>query len=79
MAIENYNHPISETIEKILKSKGYKQSAIAQMAGFEVRVFNDMLNGRRIIKACDIPSIATALGVTPNELYGINMKNDKAS
>lgn len=30
-----------------------------------------MLNGRRLIKACDIPKIAKALGVEINYLFGI--------
>ena len=32
---------------------------------------SDMLNGRRLIKACDIPRIAKALGVEINYLFGI--------
>lgn len=35
-----------------------------------------MMNGRRLIKLCDVVLIAEALGVTPNDLYGIEEDKD---
>nr|DAH53147.1 MAG TPA: structural protein [Caudoviricetes sp.] len=35
-----------------------------------------MLNGRRLIKLCDVVAIAEALGVTPNDLFGIPKEKD---
>ena len=40
------------------------------MAGYDPKIFNSMLNGKRNIQDNDIPPIANALGVTPNELFG---------
>ena len=71
------NHPekvkpaTREKIERIIKEKGIKQYAVANKAGYTKQQFNDMLNGRKIIKAIDILAIAKALEVSPNDLYGI--------
>lgn len=48
-----------------------KQSAIAKKAGYNIKTFNNMLNGRKIITDVDVINIATAIGAEPNELYGI--------
>ena len=43
--------------------------AVAKKAGYSAQEFNSMLNGRKLIRACDIPNIAKALEVDVNELY----------
>lgn len=48
--------------------RGFKQGAIAEMGGFGEKEFSNMLNGRKKIQAPDIPRIAKALSITPNEL-----------
>ncbi len=67
----NNNSVVPENIERIIKEKGIKQYAVANRAGYTKQQFNDMLNGRKIIKAIDILAIAKALEVSPNDLYGI--------
>lgn len=62
---------IAENIKAIIQKQGYKQSAIAVKAGYDPCKFNNMLNNRKMIADYDIPPIATALGVSPNELFGI--------
>ena len=71
MNIPSYNHPVAINIIHAIEEKGMKQYVVADRAGFPAQCFNDMLNGRRVIKACDIPRIAAALNLTPNDLYGI--------
>ena len=71
MKIKSYNAPVSENIALIIDEAGLKQKAVAHKAGLSVQTFNDMLNGRRIIKVADVKAIADALGVEPNDLYGI--------
>lgn len=66
-----YGLMLSVQIKSIIKQKCMIQKRVAEKAGYSKQVFNDMLNGRRIIKLTDIPPIATALGVTPNELFGV--------
>lgn len=63
---------IAGNVKRIIKSKGYKQGAIAKMAGFSEQAFSNMLNGRKLITDCDVAKIVCALGVTPNEIFGIN-------
>lgn len=69
MQIAECNNPIAENVQRIIAEKGLKQNAVAARANFTQTAFNAMLRGRKIIKACDVNSIADALGVSVNELY----------
>lgn len=60
---------IAQNIRKEINKRGLKQRYVAERAGFDVRSFNNMLTGRKIILAEYIPVIANALGVTPNDLF----------
>lgn len=60
---------LATNIKNIISKSGFKQFIIAERAGFNQYEFSNMLNGRKIIKAEEIPRIANALGVTPNELF----------
>lgn len=71
MTISECNSPVAENIQQIINEKGLKQVYVAEKAGNTAQELNDMLNGRRLIKICDIPPIADALGVDANRLYGI--------
>ena len=59
----------AQNIKRIIADKGLKQIYIAEKAGYDRQVFNNMLNGRKIITDADIPRIANALGVEPNDLF----------
>ena len=69
--IREMNVPVAIGISKAIKEKGFKQTYVAESAGYTPQELSDMLNGRRLIKACDIPRIAKALGVEINYLFGI--------
>jgi len=56
-------------IEGIIKKKGYLQKTVAARAGVPEKTFSNMLNGRKLILAEDIPPIAQALGCKISELY----------
>lgn len=71
MSIKIDNYPVADNIAEIIEKNGWKQKAIAKAANLDERIFNDMLNGRRIIRVKDIAPIARALNVKPNDLYGI--------
>ena len=71
MDIKARNLPVSETVSELIGKKGLKQAAIAKKIGVTQQQFNDMLNGRRVIKVSDIPLLAQALEVTPNQLFRI--------
>lgn len=74
MRIETSNANVPKNIKFIIFTKGLKQCAVAKKAGFTAATFCDMLAGRRLIRACDIPSIARALDVTPNDLFATDDK-----
>ncbi len=74
MKIEKCNGSVAKNIKAIILKKGLKQKAVAEKAGFSEKEFSAMLTNRRIIKVNEIMDISVALGVTPNELYGIEVK-----
>ena len=69
MDIAKSNEPLAQRILFLIKKSGLKQFVVAERAGYSAQEFNAMLNGRKLIRACDIPNIATALSVSVNELY----------
>lgn len=76
LRIAEFNTPAAENITRIIAEKGLKQVYVAEKAGYKAQEFNDMLNGRRLIKACDIPRIATVLGVKADDIYEAGKKGE---
>jgi transcriptional regulator with XRE-family HTH domain len=66
-----WNAILPNNISQIIDRSGMKQGAVAVRAGISPKQFSEMLHGRKIIKAVDIINISRALGVTPNEIFGI--------
>lgn len=58
MTIAEANEPLSNRLKIIIAQKGLKNLYVAESAGYTPQELSDMLNGRRLIKACDIPRIA---------------------
>lgn len=63
---------VAENIKRIINEKGYKQSAIAERAGYSRQQFSAIVCRRKVLKDTDISAIANALDVTPNELFGVS-------
>ena len=61
---------IAENVKRIVREKGMLQSAVAKKAGYNPKVFSNMLNGRKVISDFDVSAISQALDVSPNELFG---------
>lgn len=76
MNISECNEPVATGLRRIIAQKGFKNLYIAQKAGFMPQELSDMLNGRRLIKACDIPRFADALGVEISEIYEAGKKGE---
>ena len=61
-------------LKEAITEKGLKQTSIANRAGYTAQELNDMLNGRRIMRAADISSILKVIrefGIDANYLFGI--------
>lgn len=69
MTIVEANQPVSTGLLTIISKKGLKQVHVAEKAGCTSQELCDMLNGRRLIKACDIPKLANALDVKVDDLF----------
>ncbi|HIY01223.1 MAG TPA: helix-turn-helix domain-containing protein [Candidatus Blautia faecipullorum] len=76
MRIADFNSPAADNISRLIEERGLKQVYIAEKAGYKAQELNDMLNGRRLIKACDIPRIALALDVEINDIYSAGKKGE---
>lgn len=76
MRIAKFNSPAADNIDRIIREKGLKQSYVAEKAGFKAQELNDMLNGRRLIKSCDIPPLAKVLGVTSDDIYAAGIREE---
>lgn len=85
--IQTSNSVVANRVREIIKEKGLKQTAVAKKSGFTIQEFNDMLNGRRLMRAVDIASIINALKdvgvdanylfmVNPNEIYSAGQKGE---
>lgn len=64
----------AENIKRIIRKKGMFKSAVAEKAGYDPKKFSNMLNGRKLVTDVDVMNIANVLGVSPNELFGIEDK-----
>ena len=64
----------AENTRKIIESRGLKQRAVAQKAGFSAQQFSALLNNRKVIKDVDVIAIANALDVTPNDLLVMSVR-----
>ena len=62
---------VMDTIYKVIDEKCLKQSAVARAAGYDPKKFNAILRRRKKMTSDDVVPICKALGVTPNELFGI--------
>lgn len=71
-SISVYNSVVAGNIKKIIDQQGLKQSAVAAKINLTTQMLNDMLNGRRIMKAVDMEAIMKALGVEANDLFKRN-------
>ncbi len=62
---------VAPNIKRIIKTNGLKQKIVAEKAGFKEKELSNMLNGRKLVSDIDILPLCIALGVTPNELFGV--------
>lgn len=72
--IATSNSIVAVQFKKVIREKGLKQASLANKAGFTAQELNDMLNGRRIMRAADIASLINVVkdfGIDANYLFGI--------
>lgn len=74
MTIAEANEPFASGMRILIERKGLKGVYVADQAGCTPQELSDMLCGRRLIKACDIPRLAEALDTGANEIYVAGME-----
>ncbi len=66
---------IISNIKRIIDEKGMKQGFVAEKAGFTKQEFSNILNDRRkLLRVEHLWDIAMTLGVSVNDLYGVEKK-----
>ena len=79
MEEKTWHDIIISNIRRMLDEKGIRQTKVAEKLGVSKYAFNNMLFGRRIIRAEDIPGIAKALGCTCNDIFRVSKDDEKAA
>lgn len=70
--ISTSNSVVAENLKNIIFRKTLKQASLAERAGYSPQELNDMLNGRRLMRAVDIAAILNVVkdvGVDANDLF----------
>ena len=70
---------IISNIRRMLDERGIRQTKVAEKLSVSKYAFNNMLSGRRIIRAEYIPNIAQALGCTCNDIFRVPKDDEKAA
>lgn len=60
-----------KNIRKIINDKGLKHKYVAEKAGLKPQDFSNMLNNRKEFKTAYVVPVCNALGITPNDFFGI--------
>ena len=68
-----------DIIIRMLDERGIRQTKVAEKLSVSKYAFNNMLSGRRIIRAEYIPIIAQALGCTCNDIFRVPKDDEKAA
>lgn len=69
MSIEQCNYPVAENAARLINEKMLKRKAVAKALGYSEQMLSDMLNGRKLIKVCDVVLIADVLEVEVENLF----------
>lgn len=64
-----YQYTVNRNIAAIIKANGLSQRDVARRAGFTEAVFSNIVNNRRKVYADEVYGIASALGVSIEELF----------
>lgn len=79
--ITSSNSIVAIRLKEAITEKGLKQTSIANRAGYTAQELNDMLNGRRIMRAADISSILKVIrefGIDANYLLELRKESDRS-
>lgn len=60
---------VRDLIALEIKSRGFKQSSIADMSGLTKQQLCDIIKKRRRLDANEMVSLCKAMGITPNDLF----------
>ena len=76
MTISDANEPFASGLKNIIKQKKYKNIQVAKKAGYTAQQLSDMLNGRRLIKPCDLLRLSVAVEASFDEICRCGKEGD---
>ena len=56
-----------------IQKSGFKKKFIAENSGLTEQQLCDIIKKRRKLEANEMLAVCTVIGITPNELFGINV------
>lgn len=65
---------VQENLIRVIAEKGLVKKGVAKRAGLTPQGLSDIINGRKVIKADMVPSLAAAVDVPIMELFKKNEK-----
>lgn len=60
---------VLDNISSIISDKHMELNVVAENAGFTLEEFRNILDGKKVLRAGQIPAIACAMGVDHNSVY----------
>lgn len=76
MTILDANEPFASGLKNIIKQKKYRNLQVAKKTGYTPQQLSDMLNGRRLIKPCDILRLSAAVDASFDEICSCGKEGD---
>lgn len=69
ISIKEANAPVADNLKRWIEMKDFKKKAVAARAGLTQNELTDIFGGRRIIKMCELPELAEAVGIPMEKLF----------
>lgn len=60
---------VQKNLIRIIDEKELKKKGVAKRAGMSAQMLSDIINGRKVIRADMIPSLASAVDVPITEMF----------
>lgn len=71
------NKPFASGLKAVITDKGLKHVYVAHEAGMTAQELSDMINGRRLIKVCDMVKLADVLDMVIDDICKAGLAKNK--
>lgn len=71
ISINEANAPVAANLKRCIEEQGLKKKTVAAKAGLTQNELADIFGSRRILKVCEVPAVAEAVGVSVEKLFQV--------